>query len=237
MSLKIRQMQLDDIHFADEIARLAFNSPQSRVEEFERFLYFQPGGWLVADLNGQPAGLVGAIDYGYFASIGMMVVHPDLQHRGIGSELMRAILHWVEQRGCNQAMLEATPAGQPLYTRLGFIPVDITLRYQYSEGATDPVLYDNGEIHQAEWSVSLAEFDAGIFGADRGRILKRYMNDYPGRSYITCSKNGEINGYIVCRDNQIGPWLAVNDYSTRRLLEEALKIEIHRTANCAHPCQ
>ena len=89
MALKIRQMEINDIYGADEIARLAFNSPQSRVEELARFLSFQPGGWLLADLDGELAGMVGAVDYGPFASIGMMVVRPDLQRKGIGSELMR----------------------------------------------------------------------------------------------------------------------------------------------------
>jgi len=225
MALIIRQMEITDIYGADEIARLAFNSPQSRVEDLARFLSFQPGGWLLAYVDGVMAGMVGAVDYGPFASIGMMVVRPELQRRGIGLELMRAILDWVEQRGCVQAILEATPAGEPLYTRLGFVPVDVTLRYQYLGGETGPVIEEKAEVHKAKWSLSLAEFDAGIFGADRGRILQRYFDDFPGRSFISCHKNGELSGYIICRDNHIGPWLALQEYSARRLLEDALRLK------------
>ncbi len=159
MALNIRQMEINDIYGADEIARLARNSPQSRVEELARFLSFQPGGWLLADLDGELAGMVGAVDYGPFASIGMMVVRPELQRKGIGLELMRAILHWVEQRGCPLVILEATPAGEALYTRLGFFPVDVTLRYQYSGEENGSVFEELAGDHKAKWSLSLAEFD------------------------------------------------------------------------------
>jgi len=235
MALIIRQMEINDIDAADEIARLAFNSPQSRVEELSRFLSFQPDGWLVAVLNGELAGMVGAVDYGLFASIGMMVVHPDLQRKGIGLELMGAILDWIEQRGCPQAILEATPSGEPLYTRLGFIPVDITLRYKNSKGAGAAVLGDRVAVLKAKWSSALAEFDGRIFGADRGRILQRYFNDFPERSFFTFDQYGEISGYMVCRDDQIGPWVAVNEDTARRLLVEASKLKFNEPPTVLMP--
>ena len=138
---------------------------------------------------------------------------------------MGAILHWIDQRGCPQAVLEATPAGELLYSRLGFIAIDNTLMYKYSGGETGTFKRIMREIHKANWSLALAEFDRAIFDADRGRILQRYCEDFPGRSFLSRGQNDEINGYLVCRDNHIGPWVAVNEYSARLLLEKPLTLK------------
>lgn len=45
---------------------------------------------------------------------------PDMQRRGLAGELMRQALHDAAAAGCTTASLEATPAGEPLYRRLGF---------------------------------------------------------------------------------------------------------------------
>ena len=61
------------------------------------------------------------------ASLGMVIVDPRYQGRGIGKRLMRLALRDVAGRA---VMLNATPAGQPLYEKLGFKTVDAVEQHQ-----------------------------------------------------------------------------------------------------------
>src|SRR5258708_36378746 len=61
------------------------------------------------------------------ASLGMVIVDPRYQGRGIGKRLMRLALRDVAGRA---VMLNATRAGQPLYEKLGFKAIDIVEQHQ-----------------------------------------------------------------------------------------------------------
>src|SRR5512136_2677608 len=118
MEISIRNLSAADIEAADRIAQAAFGTPENRVAEMQRFLEMQPDGWFVAEQSGLLLGMVGAVDYGAFAYIGMMVVWPEFQGRGIGRLLMERLLGWLDQRG-TPSLLDATEMGYPLYKKLG----------------------------------------------------------------------------------------------------------------------
>jgi GNAT superfamily N-acetyltransferase len=60
---------------------------------------------------------VGSLD------LGLLAVHPDFHRRGVGTMLVKWGLKEAEERGL-PAYLEASPAGFPLYSGLGFWQVD-----------------------------------------------------------------------------------------------------------------
>ena len=90
--IAIRVLTEVDLDAADAIMIPAYGVPRSRKRDLRRYLALQPDGWLLAQLDGQPAGLGGAIDYGPFAYIGLMAVLPSLQRRGIASAIMDRLL-------------------------------------------------------------------------------------------------------------------------------------------------
>ncbi len=49
-----------------------------------------------------------------------MLVHEDFRRRGIATELMNAGLDYLGKHNVGCIKLDATPAGQPVYERLGF---------------------------------------------------------------------------------------------------------------------
>jgi predicted N-acetyltransferase YhbS len=63
----------------------------------------------------------------HHASLGMIIVSPAHQGKGIGRELMQRILDELGQR---RTLLNATPAGQPLYERLGFVATGTLCQHQ-----------------------------------------------------------------------------------------------------------
>ena len=61
------------------------------------------------------------------ASLGMVIVSPAWQGRGIGRKLMELVL---EGLGGRVTFLHATPAGQPLYEKFGFQAVGTLDQHQ-----------------------------------------------------------------------------------------------------------
>src|SRR5262245_3409659 len=116
--ITIRILSGEDVDIADAIMIPAYGVPRSRKRDLRRYLALQPDGWLLALLDGEPAGMGGAIDYGPFAYIGLMAVLPALQRRGIASAIMEQLLAWIAARGCPTVLLDASPAGERLYEKL-----------------------------------------------------------------------------------------------------------------------
>ena len=69
------------------------------------------------------------------ASLGMVIVSPEQQGRGIGRKLMELLL---EELGDRTTLLHATPAGKPLYEKLGFR--EIGTLHQHQGAAFQPPL-------------------------------------------------------------------------------------------------
>lgn len=61
------------------------------------------------------------------ASIGMVIVAPEWQGRGIGRHLFETLLHSLDDR---DVLLHATPEGMPLYASLGFRPAGLCEQFQ-----------------------------------------------------------------------------------------------------------
>jgi GNAT superfamily N-acetyltransferase len=127
MNISIVPFTGTDLVATDETVRLAYNVPDSRKEPLQRYLTLQPDGAFVAKEHGNIVGFAAALDYGAFAYIGLMSVHPARQKQGIGHRLMEQLLSWLEMRNCPTVLLDATPVGFPLYQQFGFSEDDTTV--------------------------------------------------------------------------------------------------------------
>src|ERR1700753_2347091 len=111
--LSIHNLAEADLDVADGIIRAAFQTSSSRIEVMRQNLAIQPHGWLVATLDDEPAGLVGATNYGPFAYIGMMSVVPTAQRRGVGRALLSYQLDRLAEERCSTVLLDASKSGAP----------------------------------------------------------------------------------------------------------------------------
>src|SRR5215210_6941100 len=109
MTISVRSITEADLDAADVVLEAAYGpSGGRRKERMRRYLSLQPDGWLLALLDDVVVGTVGAMDYGPFAYIGLMAVHPSAQRQGIGLMLMQRLLAWLDARRCPFSLLDAT---------------------------------------------------------------------------------------------------------------------------------
>jgi GNAT superfamily N-acetyltransferase len=225
MSLTIRLLTEDDFDAADAICMPAYGVPRSRKRDLRRYMAIQPDGWLFALLDGEPAGLGGATDYGPFAYIGLMAVHPSLQRRGVATAIMDRLLAWIEARGCPLVLLDASPAGEALYEKLGFVDQDKVLQFVQDDCALRPRLSERVAPMRADDLPALAAFDAPIFGANRAAVLAAYLASDPSRAFVARTVSEQISGYLFAQVETIGPWVASDPESAEALLAAALPLQ------------
>src|SRR4051812_6531334 len=171
MSLSISPLTEADLVETAEVVKLAYNVPYSRKDSLQLYLALQPGGSFIAKNNGSVVGFGGALDYGPFAYIGLMSVHPSMQKQGIGGLLLERLLSWLDARACPTILLDASPAGAPLYTRYAFTENDITVVMQQVQQVPLPQHLPTGVSVLAEQDFpALAAFDTPYFGVDRREI-------------------------------------------------------------------
>lgn len=223
--LRISPLEPGDFAGADALLMTAFQHSGGYNSELSRFHALQPDGLLLATLDGRAAGTVSAIEYGACAWIGLLAVAPNLQGRGIGTLLMATLLDWLDGRACPLSLLDATAAGAPLYTRLGFEDHDQTVRYVKAGDAPA-----RGERAATIQSLALRDvdhvmsFDRTIFGADRGAALGSLVETYRGRTLVSRDAQGHLDGYVLATERRIGPWLAADEQVAATLLSAALDL-------------
>jgi GNAT superfamily N-acetyltransferase len=219
--LTIHQFTSDDIPAASTILDLAFG-PLTWPETLQRSLLLQPEGLLLAKRGGQTLGLIGGIDYGPFAYIGLLGVHPSVRRQGVARALMINLLAWLDECGCPLSLLDATPAGAPLYEQLGFVDVCTSAVVTCAQLPIPGPLPIGVERLAAPDLDTLVAFDAPIFGAERRTMLTHLSAASPERTLITRDESGAISGYLVAQTHILGPWIARTPAVAAQLIEAGL---------------
>ena len=223
MTLTIRHLRETDIARLDRILVTAFATANSFKKQLQRYRAIQPDGWFVAELDRTLVGMVGAMDYGEFAYIGLMAVHPTVQRRGIGRALMERLLDWLDARGTNVARLDATEAGARLYSLFGFVEDSKRLVFQRDRTTHSPASPSRVRTLCKEDLSALAAFDAPIFGANRLSVFAVYLSELPDRAFVTYDEVGQITGYLFVQPAILGPWAASTPKAAEALLSMALQ--------------
>jgi len=113
----------------DLAAAQALSSEQQwphRIEDWEMMLNL--GSGYVVECDGEVIGTAMAWRYGAdFATVGMVIVSPGAQGKGLGGQLMESLL---AELGDRTLLLNATEAGLPLYRKLGFEEAGMVFQHQ-----------------------------------------------------------------------------------------------------------
>jgi ribosomal protein S18 acetylase RimI-like enzyme len=224
MTISLRQMTPTDIAMVDSILMTAYASPGSFQKELTHYLALQPDGWFIALLDGKPVGAGGVVNYGPFSYLGLIAILPDQQRRGIGQALTEHLLTWLSRQQCPIALLEASPAGAPLYTKLGFQVDDTTLAFQLTGPVPHAPCSTAIEPLQSTELAGLIAVDTPQFGANRSNVFSIYLASYPDRCFVSRNPQGHITGCIVGQPDGLGPWIAQSHEEAESLLAQALTL-------------
>jgi GNAT superfamily N-acetyltransferase len=235
--VKIRKMELSDL---DSLMKLKNAEGWNQTEnDWELLINYKESINLVAILDDRIIGTVTAINYAStVAWIGMMLVDKEYRGRGISKLLFNEAIPKLNK--CAAIKLDATPAGRPVYLKIGFKDEYSLQRMTHPsvseismiDGAVEAVQAMPGDIPK------VAEFDKKVFGADRTDLIRFLYNSYPELAWII-KENSRIEGFSLGRRGenftQIGPVYASSEKSAKSLIrsavnqitEQAVAVDLH----------
>jgi len=207
--IDIREMTEGDLDFCLEMFRIT--GWGNTADDVLRMISYEPGGCFVASLEGEDVGMVGSIGYGEVGYLGNLIVRPECRGQGIGATLMKGAMEHLLETGVESIRLDAVPKGVPLYERLGFREESLSLRF------TGPAT-EKGSIGCERMTESdlpeVSELDLKLFGAPRGRVLRRVHADFPALCFVA-REGPRLVGYIMAKEGEgrtrVGPWICEPD--------------------------
>jgi GNAT superfamily N-acetyltransferase len=220
-SMKIRTMTTDDLPAGMRLKELA--GWNQTAADWRCFLDSSPRGCFAAEVEGAVVGTAATIVYEErFAWIGMVLVDPEFRGRGIGTRLLERTVEHLDTIGIATMKLDATPAGRPIYQKLGFVDeYEIErwlLKRPVPEAAAAPAPHPVSE--------AVLQLDREIFGADRSPLLRSLAAENPDFALVM-ERDGDILGYTFGRRgtlaDHLGPWMARDGKTAAALLDEFLK--------------
>jgi len=173
--------------------------------------------------------------------IGSVMVRPEFQRGGLGRIIMEHSLAWLASEGVRRVYLDATPAGRPLYRRLGFTDVASSWYTRAPQTTLDlealRSLASREDITRVtstgpEGLARIATLDRRAFGGDRLGLLDQLMRTGYYRLLIAETADGAPQGYLMTREPEpplegvrVGPLVASGDETAATLLAHTLERE------------
>jgi GNAT superfamily N-acetyltransferase len=206
MPVKYRKFARTDVAAAHRLS-LDVRWPH-RLEDW-RFVQRLGAGYVATD----GTGIVGTIltwkHDARHASLGMVIVSPERQGRGIGKELMRRALRDLPR--CS-VMLNGTQAGARLYEKLGFVAVGAIEQHQGGALPVPAAALPRGERLRPMGDGDVAEITAlatRAAGISRANVINPLLEIGKG---IVLARGEEIVGFALFRrfgrGYAIGPVIA-----------------------------
>jgi len=196
--------------------------------DWRRFLNASPGGCFVAEENARVVGTATTISYeNRFAWIGMVLVDPEYRKQGFGTQLLKKTIEFLDASNISSMKLDATPQGQPLYAKLGFVTEYAIERWILKRSPSIPLAKTQScSVPLTKTQLDrILKMDLEIFGADRGFLL-RSLQDASPEFAIGVWDQGSPQGYAFGRSglfaDHLGPWMAESRGAAATLLEEFL---------------
>ncbi|MBR0668375.1 GNAT family N-acetyltransferase [Roseomonas hellenica] len=214
--LKVRPLAMADLAAAQALS--AAHRWPHRVEDWQFALALGEG--IAAEAERQLVGTAMAWRFGSdWSSLGMVMVAPERQGKGIGRRLMHALLAALGDRSI---LLHATPEGEPLYRTLGFAPVSAVRQHQgaaFCVGFHPPRAGERiRPAGRADLAV-LTALDSAATGMARGSVLAALLEQ---AACVVLDRAGVASGFAMLRrfgrGQLIGPVVAPDAEAARLLI-------------------
>lgn len=156
---------------------------------------------VVAVDGGEIVGTGVGTRHGNAGWVGTIFVAPERRGEGIGLWLGRVVSDGLEAAGCRTLVLAATPAGRPVYERLGFGVTDAYVVLEHPGLEAEDVASPDVAIRPIVRSdlEEVAALDRVATGEDRSVVLAA-VADLPGGLALRRA-GGSLGGFVLH-----GPW-------------------------------
>jgi creatinine amidohydrolase/Fe(II)-dependent formamide hydrolase-like protein/ribosomal protein S18 acetylase RimI-like enzyme len=221
--LAIRSMTSSDI---PEVMRLKTIAGWNQIEaDWDLYLNLSPQGCFVMVHLGRPVGTITTVNYGNILSwIGMVIVDPEYRRMGIASRLMNHAIKSLAD--CKIIKLDATPEGNTVYNKLGFVD-EYTLSRMTGTGFLSDIKSNNTvRLMTSVDLIEINKMDIDIFGVERSNVINHLYDTSPDNCFILINNNS-ITAYCFTRPGinytQLGPICALNSSDAISITAEVLK--------------
>jgi len=201
-------MHHSDVDGGLQLCRLAGWDQVER--DWRRFIDGPESGGYAAVQANHLMATIATVRYGrQFGWIGMVLVNPDAQGRGIGSVMVTKAIDTLSDMPA--VRLDATPAGRVLYQKYGFVD-----EYPLTRMEAMAVNVGHGPrtivrpMTRGELPAVVA-MDHDIFGAPRAELLEWMYDGAPDFAFVA-ERHGNLSGYLLGRHGHqfehVGPLVA-----------------------------
>ncbi|MCX8521213.1 MAG: GNAT family N-acetyltransferase [Rhodoferax sp.] len=218
--LHIRAMRQDELTTGLDWAAAEGWNPG--LHDAASFYATDPDGFLLAQFQGQPVGMVSAVRYGSrFGFIGFYIVLPAFRGRGHGLALWNAAITRLQGRLVG---LDGVVAQQANYRKSGFVLAHNNMRMQGLARSVRPTQPGMVPLAQVDWH-TLLRYDSSVYPCERARFLQHWIQQR-GSIALAYMPGASLQGFGVIRPcrvgYKIGPLFADDGSSARHILNALL---------------
>lgn len=220
----IRPLTYEDLPFTANLTQQEGWDSSTELELKTLFEY-DPSGCFLAEQNRKPVGMCFGTAYEIFGFIGELIVEESARGRGIGKKLMQQAIENLRSRGIKNIYLDAVLEAVPIYERLGFQKVCLSLRMSGEI---------NGKRHEDVRPMNkldlsaVASLDREVFGDNRSYFIEHRLRKYPELSYVQF-EGSKIIGFVLGRQGRkhvsVGPWVIDHSNHFPQYLLEHLALQ------------
>jgi GNAT superfamily N-acetyltransferase len=205
-----------------------FSGWNQTAADWRRFLENSPCGCFVMEHDRKVVGTATSICYeNRFAWIGMVLVDTEYRKQGIGTQLLKKAIEYLDDSNIPTIKLDATPQGKPLYAKLGFVE-EYEIERWILKRQSGVVLTTLGVTRASLSEIRMEQIfrlDKELFGADRSFLLRSLFDETPEFA-MAVWENGLPQGYALGRcglfADHLGPWMARSRAAAENILQEFL---------------
>jgi GNAT superfamily N-acetyltransferase len=215
-AIQYRRMTAEDLPAAHRLS-LSVLWPH-RLEDWE-FIHALGSGIVAEDASGVIGTIMCWVHGADYASLGMMIVSPEHQHKGIGHELMTRLLH---ELGDRSIFLHATASGVKFCEDFGFVQTGWVHQHQGSVFRAPFVPLGPGErirpVGPRDEAV-LADLATRSTGMPRATVIKHLLTV---ADVVAIDRYGELVAFAALRKfghgYVIGPVVAPDTEHAKALI-------------------
>lgn len=227
-SILLRCLTSEDLSGADKLRQAA--GWNQTLRDWQRFLSLDPAGCFAAVDGNEVVGTATTTSYGLdLAWIGMVLVDPTRRSQGIGRKLLLHCLDYLQKKHVRCIKLDATPAGQVLYEKLGFQVEWPLMRWERPANADQAELSSATNEHvepmKPDDEAEIHRIDLEAFGVDRKELLAQLAKD-SSTALVYRGTNRTIEGFGLLRPginaHYIGPVVTHTEQAGLAILQKLL---------------